>query len=157
MQVASDEDWMRLALDEARLAAQKGEVPVGAVVVHGGVVIGRGHNLRETLQDPTLHAETIALREAAQSLGSWRLEDTTLYVTLEPCAMCAGALVLSRVPRVVYGCDDPKAGAVKTLYTIGSDERLNHRFELVAGVLSQECATMLSAFFANIRASKRTR
>lgn len=147
-----DEYWMREAIAEARLAEGKGEVPVGAVIVHEGHIIGRGHNLRELSQDPTTHAEMIAIRQAAEALGSWRLIDTTLYVTLEPCPMCAGALVNGRVPRVVWGCNDPKAGATETLYTIGSDPRLNHRFECVPGVLGDECSALLSGFFAAIRA-----
>lgn len=147
-----DEHWMREAISEARLAERKGEVPVGAVVVHDGRIIGRGHNLRELSQDPTTHAEMIAIREAARALESWRLIDSTLYVTLEPCPMCAGALVNARVPRVVWGCNDPKAGATETLYTIGNDRRLNHRFESVAGVLADECSALLSRFFAAIRA-----
>jgi len=149
--LVTDERWMRAAIEEAKLAEGKGEVPVGAVIVHEGAVIGRGHNLRELSQDPTTHAEMIAVRQAAEALGSWRLIDTTLYVTLEPCPMCAGALVNARVPRVVWGCNDPKAGATETLYTIGSDPRLNHRFECVAGVLKDECSALLSAFFAAIR------
>ena len=148
----TDEAWMREAIAEARLAEDKGEVPVGAVVVHDGTVIGRGHNLREMSQDPTTHAEMIAIREAAEALGSWRLIDTALYVTLEPCPMCAGALVNARVPRVVWGCNDPKAGATESLYTIGSDPRLNHRFECVPGILGDECSALLSEFFAAIRA-----
>lgn len=153
----NDEEWMQVAIGEARLAEAKGEVPVGAVIVHGERVIGRGHNERESSQDPTAHAEMIALRQAANELGSWRLIDTTLYVTLEPCPMCAGALVNARVPRVVWGCDDPKAGATKTLYTIGSDERLNHRFECVPGVLGDECSELLSEFFGAIRAKNNPR
>jgi tRNA(adenine34) deaminase len=153
----NDEEWMQVAIGEARLAEAKGEVPVGAVVVHGERVIGRGHNERESSQDPTAHAEMIALRQAANELGSWRLIDTTLYVTLEPCPMCAGALVNARVPRVVWGCDDPKAGATKTLYTIGSDERLNHRFECVPGVLGDACSELLSEFFGAIRAKNNPR
>jgi tRNA(adenine34) deaminase len=149
---AADEQWMAAAIAEAELAAEKGDVPVGAVIVHDGEIIGRGHNLRELSQDPTAHAEMIAIREAAEALGSWRLIDTTLYVTLEPCPMCAGALVNARVPRVVWGCNDPKAGATETLYTIGSDPRLNHRFECVPGVLSDECSALLTGFFAAIRA-----
>ncbi len=147
---------MQLALDEADRAEQRGEVPVGCVITHGDQVIARGHNLRETSQDPTSHAELIALRAAAARLGSWRLIDCTLYVTLEPCAMCAGALVHSRVTRVVYGCDDPKAGAVRSLYAIGVDGKLNHRFELTSGVLGETCSTRLSAFFRAIRSSSRT-
>ncbi len=151
-QATTDEQWMRAAIDEAKLAEGKGEVPVGAVIVHDGKIIARGHNLRELSQDPTTHAEMIAIREAAEALGSWRLIDTALYVTLEPCPMCAGALVNARVPRVVWGCNDPKAGATETLYTIGSDPRLNHRFECVSGVLEDECSGLLSGFFAAIRA-----
>jgi tRNA(adenine34) deaminase len=147
-----DEYWMREAIAEARLAEGKGEVPVGAVIVHEDRIIGRGHNLRELSQDPTTHAEMIAIRQAAEALGSWRLIDTTLYVTLEPCPMCAGALVNGRVPRVVWGCNDPKAGATETLYTIGSDPRLNHRFECVPGVLGDECSALLTGFFEAIRA-----
>lgn len=150
--LALDEEWMRAAIAEAKLAEGKGEVPVGAVIVHEGDIIGRGHNLRELSQDPTTHAEMIAIRQAADALGSWRLIDTALYVTLEPCPMCAGALVNARVPRVVWGCNDPKAGATETLYTIGSDPRLNHRFECVPGVLSEECSALLTGFFEAIRA-----
>jgi tRNA(adenine34) deaminase len=153
----ADEQWMAAAIDEARLAEAKGEVPVGAVIVHEGQVIGHGHNLRESSQDPTTHAEMIAIQEAAKELGSWRLIDTSLYVTLEPCPMCAGALVNARVPRVVWGCDDPKAGATQTLYRIGSDARLNHRFECVPGVLGDECGALLTGFFAAIRAKNRPR
>ena len=148
---ADDEKLMREALAEAEKARARGEVPIGAVVVRAGEVVGRGHNLRETARDPTAHAELIAVRAAAARLGSWRLLDCVCYVTLEPCPMCAGALVNARVPRVVYGCDDPKAGATTTLYQIGSDARLNHRFELVPGVLAAECAEVLTAFFAAIR------
>ena len=147
-----DEAWMREAIAEARRAEARGEVPVGAVVVHEGAIIARGRNEREISQDPTTHAEMIARREAARVLGSWRLIDTTLYVTLEPCPMCAGPLVNARVPRVVWGCSDPKAGATETLYTIGSDPRLNHRFECVPGVLADDCAELLTGFFAAIRA-----
>jgi tRNA(adenine34) deaminase len=154
---SADEQWMQAAIGEARLAEAEGEVPVGAVIIHEGQIIGRGRNQRESTQDPTAHAEMIALREAADALGSWRLIDTTLYVTLEPCPMCAGALVNARVPRVVWGCDDPKAGATQTLYTIGSDARLNHRFECVPGVLREACGTLLSDFFAAIRANDNPR
>lgn len=146
---------MRQAMAEADRARARGEVPIGSVIVCDGQVVGRGHNLRETARDPTAHAELIAIRAAAARLGSWRLVGTTCYVTLEPCPMCAGALVNARVPRVVYGCDDPKAGATRTLYEIGSDPRLNHRFELVPGVLGAECGAMLSEFFASIRAVRR--
>ena len=152
----ADAQWMQAAIAEARLAEAKGEVPVGAVIVHEGEIIGRGHNERESSQDPTSHAEMIAIREAAEQLGSWRLIDTALYVTLEPCPMCAGALVNARVPRVVWGCDGPKAGATRTLYTIGSDPRLNHRFECVPGVLDEACGALLTGFFAAIRAKNKS-
>jgi tRNA(adenine34) deaminase len=148
-----DVAWMTVALAEADAAAAEGEVPVGCIIVGaGGAAIGRGRNAREALADPTAHAEMIAVRAAAAAIGGWRLEGATAYVTLEPCAMCAGALVLARVARVVYGCADPKAGAVTTLYAIGRDPRLNHRFELVAGVLEPECRARLQTFFAALRA-----
>jgi tRNA(adenine34) deaminase len=150
-----DERFMAEAMAEAELAERAGEVPVGCVLVREGVVIARGHNLRERAQDPTAHAEMVALRAAAARLRSWRLLGVTCYVTLEPCPMCAGALVHARVPRVVYGCDDPKAGAVRTLYAIGQDARLNHRFELCPGVLGPECSRQLSSFFERIRARRR--
>lgn len=146
-----DEAFMREAMAEAAIAESKGEVPVGSVVVIDGVIVGRGHNLRQTTQDPTAHAELIAVREAAAAIGSWRLIGATVYVTLEPCPMCAGMLVNARVSRVVWGCDDPKAGATKTLYRIGDDPRLNHRYESVSGVLGPECSAMLSGFFQRIR------
>jgi tRNA(adenine34) deaminase len=148
----TDEDWMREALVLADRAAAQGEVPVGALIVADSRVIGEGFNLREADQDPTAHAEMIAIRAAAKELGSWRLEKTTLYVTLEPCPMCAGALVHARVARVVWGCDDPKGGACRTLFTIGADPRLNHRFEMVPGVLAEDCAERLRKFFAALRA-----
>jgi tRNA(adenine34) deaminase len=154
---ASDRDarFMREAMIEADLAAAEGDVPVGCVLVFEGSILARAHNFRQRAQDPTAHAEMIAIREAAQKLGSFRLLDVTAYVTLEPCPMCAGALVNARVPRVVYGCDDPKAGATRSLYNIGSDARLNHRFELVPGVLGEECAKQLSGFFEALRAKKK--
>jgi tRNA(adenine34) deaminase len=140
---------MEMALEEAGLAADADEVPVGAVVVHRERgVIARAHNQRETLNDPTAHAEMIALTQAARALGSWRLEDCLLYVTLEPCPMCAGAVVLARVPFVVYGCADPKAGACDTLYHITNDPRLNHRAQVIGGVLADRCAAVLTDFFA---------
>jgi tRNA(adenine34) deaminase len=148
----TDEDWMREALVLADRASGQGEVPVGALIVADGRVVGEGFNLREADQDPTAHAEMIAIRAAAKTLGSWRLEKTTLYVTLEPCPMCAGALVHARVARVVWGCDDPKGGACRTLFTIGADPRLNHRFEMVPGILAEECAERLRRFFAALRA-----
>jgi tRNA(adenine34) deaminase len=145
--------FMREALEEAEAALQVGDVPVGAVVVDAaGATIARGRNRRELDQDPTAHAEIDALRRAAAALGHWRLEGATVFVTLEPCPMCAGALVNARVARVVYGCADPKAGAVDTLFTIGSDPRLNHRFAVTSGVLGEECAAKLKGFFARLRA-----
>jgi tRNA(adenine34) deaminase len=151
-----DEQWMREALSEARVAAARGEVPVGAVIIDAhGALVARAHNLRETLDDPTAHAELIALRWAAMDRRSWRLEDVTLYVTLEPCPMCAGALVNARVARVVWGCDDPKAGAIRTLFNIGADTRLNHRFEVTSGVLAAECSDELKRFFKNLRVKKQ--
>jgi tRNA(adenine34) deaminase len=142
---------MREAIAEARAAVAHGDVPIGAIVVHEGRIIGRGHNERELLQDPTAHAEALALREAAAALGSWRVLDSTLYVTLEPCAMCAGAIVLARVPRVVYGCADPKAGAAGSVLDILAEPRLNHRPEVTGGVLAGECAELLRAFFRERR------
>lgn len=148
-----DESWMRVALAEADSAASKGEVPVGCVILASdGTELARGHNLRESLQDATAHAEMVALRDAMARVKSWRLPGSTIYVTLEPCAMCAGALVHARVGRVVYGCDDPKGGAVKTLYSIGVDSKLNHRFDVTGGVLAGACADRLRAFFASLRA-----
>jgi len=150
-----DERFMAAAMAEAELAARAGEVPVGCVLVRAGEIVARAHNLRERAQDPTAHAELIALRAAAARLRSWRLLDITCYVTLEPCPMCAGALVNARLPRVVYGCDDPKAGALRTLYTLGQDPRLNHRFEVVPGVLGEACSHQLSTFFASVRGQRR--
>lgn len=140
---------MQLALSEARLASEHDDVPIGAVVAHGdGRVIGRGHNERELRNDPTAHAEVIALRQAADEVGSWRVLDCTLVVTLEPCAMCAGAIVLARVPRVVFGCADPKAGAAGSVLDVLGEDRLNHRPEVIGGVLEQECSQLLRTFFA---------
>jgi tRNA(adenine34) deaminase len=142
-------EHMEMALEEARLAADADEVPVGAVIVSlEKGVIGRGHNQREQLLDPTAHAEMIAITQAAQSLRSWRLDNCVLYVTLEPCPMCAGAVVQARLPYVVYGCTDPKAGACDTLYCIPTDVRLNHRAQVIGGVLAERCAAILSDFFA---------
>jgi tRNA(adenine34) deaminase len=147
-----DERFMRAAIDEALAALEEDEVPVGAVVVQEGRIIGRGHNQRERLQDPTAHAEMIALTAAASHLQSWRLEECTMYVTLEPCTMCAGAMVLGRLARLVYGATDPKAGACASLYSIPQDSRLNHRVEMISGVLEKECADLLQDFFARQRA-----
>ena len=147
-----NEHWMSLALAQADLAASEGEVPVGCVIVDAaGRAVGVSHNARETLADPTAHAELIAIREAAGKLGGWRLEGATAYVTLEPCAMCAGAFVLARVDRVVYGCRDAKSGAIDTMFGIGRDARLNHRFEVVSGILAEECAQRLRTFFGTLR------
>jgi len=149
----SDESFMREAYEEAQQAAVVGEVPVGAVVVHRGTIIARAHNRRELDGDPTAHAEILALREAAEVLGSWRLEDCTLYVTLEPCFMCAGAVVNGRVARLVFGATDPKAGAVGSLADVPGDPRLNHRPEVVGGVLAEDCGSILKEFFAARRRS----
>ena len=148
--VMSADELMGLALDEARLALAHDDVPIGAVVVSAadGEVLGAGHNERELRQDPTAHAEVLALQRAAAAVGSWRVLDAALVVTLEPCAMCAGAIVLARVPRVVYGCADPKAGAAGSVLDVLAEERLNHRPEVIAGVRSAECAALLREFFA---------
>jgi len=145
---ATDEALVRAALEEARTAAALGEVPVGAVVARNGEILARAHNLRETTSDPTAHAEVLALREAARRIGSWRLEGLTLAVTLEPCFMCAGALVNARVDRLVFGAADPKAGAVGSLGDVARDPRLNHRLIVRSGVLAAECGEVLKAFFA---------
>jgi tRNA(adenine34) deaminase len=146
-----DEYFMRLAIREAERAGEHDDVPVGALVVFGGEVVGAGHNERELRQDPSAHAEMLALREAARHLGSWRLLDTVLYVTLEPCAMCAGAIVLARVPRVVYGTTDPKAGAAGSVMDVLGEPRLNHRPEVAGGLLAAECAALLVDFFTSRR------
>ena len=139
---------MRAALNEAALAREAGEVPVGAVAVYDGRIIGRGFNQREGLRDPTAHAEMLALTAAADAIGDWRLQGCTLFVTLEPCVMCAGAIVLARVERLVYGADDPKAGACHSLYSVPTDPRLNHRVTVERGVLADECAAVLQNFFS---------
>jgi tRNA(adenine34) deaminase len=143
--------WMRVALDEARAAADEDEVPVGAVIVAAGRVIASAHNQREQLADPTAHAEMIALTQAAAALGSWRLEQCTLYVTLEPCPMCAGAILQARVPVVIWGAADPKAGAVESLYRLFEDQRLNHRVQHTGHVMAEECGRILSDFFRQKR------
>jgi tRNA(adenine34) deaminase len=148
---AEDEHYMRRALELAREAAARGEVPVGAIVVRNGEIIAEGSNRREEDKDPTAHAELLAIRAAARALGGWRLTGTTLYVTLEPCAMCAGAIVLARVGRLVYGADDPKGGAVRTLYRLVEDERLNHRVQVTPGILAEECGKVLRDFFRRRR------
>jgi tRNA(adenine34) deaminase len=149
--MTEDERWMEFALREAAQAARRKEVPVGAVVIHNGRIIGKGYNQIETLNDPTAHAEMISLTAAATALGSRRLEGCTLYVTLEPCPMCAGAIVMARCPRLVFGAYDPKAGACGTLYNIVQDERLNHRVDLVGGILAEQCGALLKEFFAKVR------
>jgi len=146
-----DEYFMRLALREAEAALDHDDVPIGAVVVRDGEVIGAGHNERELRQDPTAHAEILALREASRALGTWRVLDAVLYVTLEPCAMCAGAMVLARVPRVVYGTVDPKAGAAGSVLDVLAQPRLNHRADVAGGLLAGECASLLTAFFGSRR------
>ena len=146
-----DEHWMREAISEARQAAAIGEVPIGAVIVRDGQIIGRGHNLRETILDSTAHAEMLAIREASRTIEAWRLLECTLYVTLEPCPMCAGALVQSRVKRVVFGTPDPKAGCAGTLMNLLQEPRFNHETELTSGVLQPECAALLTDFFRSLR------
>lgn len=143
----TDELFMQLALNEARAAAAEDETPVGAVIVFEDSVIGAAHNQREQLRDPTAHAEMLAITQAAAGLGNWRLADCTLYVTLEPCPMCAGAIVQARIARVVYGADDPKAGAARSLFTLLNDQRLNHRCEITPGVLAEPCGEILREFF----------
>jgi tRNA(adenine34) deaminase len=147
----SHEYYMKLALHEAEMAMAAEEVPVGAVIVHGEKVIAAAHNQREQLRDPTAHAEMIAITQAAESVGSWRLDDCTLYATLEPCPMCAGAIVQARIPSVVFGAPDAKAGAVRTLYRLLEDSRLNHQCLIVAGVLAEPCGQILSQFFLRQR------
>ena len=146
-----DEQYMRQAIEAAKIAQENGDVPIGAVVVYENQVIGRAYNQREQLKDPTAHAEIIALTQAAAFIESWRLHGCTMFATLEPCAMCAGALVLGRLDRLVYGCNDPKAGACGSLYNIVQDERLNHRLEITSGVLADECAKLLQDFFERRR------
>jgi tRNA(adenine34) deaminase len=146
-----DERYMQIAIEQARIAEENGDVPIGAVIVHENRIIGKAYNQREQLKDPTAHAEIIALTQAAAALENWHLNGCTIYVTLEPCPMCAGALVLARMDRLVYGCDDPKAGACKSLYNIVQDERLNHRLEVTSGVLAEQCGQLLQEFFAKRR------
>ena len=147
----TDEEWMKEAICEAKKAERIGEVPIGAILVRKGVIVGRGHNRRETDKDPTAHAEILAIREASRILGGWRLLETTLYVTLEPCPMCAGAIVQARIARVVFGAPDPKAGCAGTLMNLLQEERFNHQTEVVGGVLREECGELLSSFFRRLR------
>lgn len=150
-----DKYYMQMALEEAKKAEALGEVPIGAIIVHDEQVIARGHNLRETTKNATTHAELSAIQEACAELDNWRLENTTLYVTLEPCPMCAGAILQSRIPRVVYGARDPKGGAVHSLYELLNDSRFNHECDVVEGVLGDECGAILTAFFRAIRERKK--
>jgi tRNA(adenine34) deaminase len=150
--LTTDETFMQLAIEQARLAESLGEVPIGCVIVCGGQVVGRGHNRRISDSDPTAHAEMIAIRQAAAARGDWRLDDCDLFVTLEPCPMCAGAAVLARIRRIVFGPPDPKAGACGTLMNLASDPRLNHRIEVVGNVLADDCRKLLQDFF---RAQRR--
>ncbi len=147
---------MQAAFDEAETAKALGEVPIGAVIVFDGQIIGRGHNLRETSNDPTTHAEMVAIRQAAEHIGHWRLLECTLYVTLEPCVMCMGAIILARIPHLVYACRDPRAGAVGSIYDFARDERFNHKVEVTEGVLGTECSQLLSGFFRELRAGKKS-
>ena len=155
MNLTDDTTYMQAAIAEAQLARAKGEVPIGAVIVHAGQIIGRGHNLRETSNDPTSHAEMVAIRQAAEAIGHWRLLETTLYVTLEPCVMCMGAIILARIPRLVYACRDPRAGAVGSIYDFARDERFNHQVDVVEGVLGAECSALLSGFFQELRSRRK--
>ena len=144
---------MKAAIDQAHIALENGDVPIGAIIVHQNNIIAKGYNQRHKLNDPTAHAEIIALTAAAEYIGNWRLHGCSIYVTLEPCCMCAGACVLARLDRLVFGCDDPKAGAVKSLYNIVQDKRLNHRLDVTSGVLADECAAILTDFFRKKRNS----
>jgi len=150
-----DQQFMKLAIEQARIAEENGDVPIGAVIVHKNTIVAKAYNQREQLKDPTAHAEIIALTQAAAALENWHLNGCTMYVTLEPCPMCAGALVLSRIDRLVYGCDDPKTGAVKSLYNIVTDGRLNHRLEVTSGVLADECTKQLQDFFQHRRGKNK--
>ncbi|MEH7130925.1 tRNA adenosine(34) deaminase TadA [Neobacillus drentensis] len=150
-----DEDFMREAIKEAKKAEERGEVPIGAVIVMEGKIVSRAYNLRENEQNAIAHAELLAIDQACKDIGSWRLEESTLYVTLEPCPMCAGAIILARVKKVVYGAADPKGGCCGTLMNLLGDERFNHQSEVTSGVLEKECGQMLSDFFRGIRERKR--
>jgi tRNA(adenine34) deaminase len=148
----ADHRYMQVAIDQAKIAEENGDVPIGAVIVYKEQIITKAYNQREQLKDPTAHAEIIALTQAAAYLENWHLNGCTIYVTLEPCPMCAGALVLARIDRLVFGCDDPKTGACKSLYNIVQDDRLNHRLEVTGGVLADECSQLLQEFFERRRA-----
>lgn len=151
----TDEHFMREAIKEAKKAELKNEVPIGAVIVLNGEIISRGYNLRESNQNAVAHAELMAIEDACSKLGTWRLEEAVLYVTLEPCAMCSGAIILSRIKRVVYGATDPKGGCAGTFMNLLTDERFNHQSEVVSGVLEEECGTLLSSFFRELRERKK--
>jgi len=153
--IEQDHYYMNLAIEEAQKAAAKGEVPIGAVIVHEGEVIARAHNLRETTQNAVMHAELLAIQEACQKVGNWRLENAKLYVTLEPCPMCAGAILQSRIPRVIYGARDAKAGSVDSLYRLLNDERFNHQCDVTESVMADECGGMLTQFFRALRENKK--
>lgn len=155
-QIEHNQKFMRMAMEAARVAEENGDVPIGVVIVHEDRIIGRAWNQRQQLNDPTAHAEIIALTQAAAALESWRLNGCTIYVTLEPCTMCAGALVLARIDRLVYGCSDPKAGACGSLYNVVQDERLNHQIEMTAGVLAADCSKQLHEFFAKRRIENKS-
>ncbi|NLH16002.1 MAG: tRNA adenosine(34) deaminase TadA [Phycisphaerae bacterium] len=146
-----DEQYMKIAIDQAFIAEENGDVPIGCVIVYEERIVAKAYNQREQLCDPTAHAEIIALTQAAAAVSSWRLHGCTVYVTLEPCPMCAGALVLARVDRLVYGCDDPKTGAIQSLYNIVQDDRLNHRVEVTSGVMAEACSDQLREFFRRRR------
>ena len=146
-----DQLYMKIAIEQAQIAEENGDVPIGAVIVFEKQIIGKAYNQREQLQDPTAHAEIIALTQAAAFIESWRLHGCTMYVTLEPCTMCAGALVLARIDRLVYGCDHPKTGAIKSLYNIVNDDRLNHKIDVTSGVSAEDCSSLLQHFFRRRR------
>jgi len=156
MQPKDDHYWMGMALREAKKAEARGEVPIGALIVRDNVVLGRGYNLRETSHDPTSHAEMLAIRKASKKAGNWRLLGASLYVTLEPCAMCMGAAILARLERIIFGCHDPKGGAAGSLFDLSNDHRLNHRIELTAGIRQDECSELLSSFFEELRLRKKS-
>ena len=152
MTYTDDEKFMRLAIEQAQIAGRTGEVPIGAVITDkSGGIVSSGYNLRETANDPTAHAEIIAIKKAGGALGSWRLEGTTIFVTIEPCLMCVGAIILARISRLVFGARDPKAGAVVSVYTIGNDCRLNHKFEVSEGIYMDECSNLIKDFFKTLR------
>lgn len=154
-QVELDQVFMQEAIAEAEAAEALGEVPIGAIVVHQGEIVGRGHNLRETSNDPTTHAEMMAIRQAAEKLDAWRLLDCTLYVTLEPCVMCMGAIILARIPNLVFATRDPRVGAVGSIYNFAEDERFNHQVQVREGILQEECSFQLSSFFRRLRERKK--